>query len=145
MSFAAQVRIILVAGVLCLVGALYHTSMLIHWSLRSLEAKGTVVTIDGNSADHKPGARRACTQTLHYNFAGPDGGAHHGSESVWWGDCRLRNGSPVAVYYERGDITQNITRTGYDGHRHWAILLGVVSMLQMLLGLFLRSVGSAHA
>ena len=73
MSLATQVRIILVAGVLCLVGALYQTSMLMHWSSRSVEAKGTVVTIEGNSADNKPGPRRACMQTLHYRFAGPDG------------------------------------------------------------------------
>ena len=146
MSVLWQVRIIVVFGALCFLGASYKLFDLMQWEVRKVEAKGTITAIEGYSAEQEPVAgRRKCNgwQTLHYRYTGPDGTTHQGKESLWWGDCRHRTGLPLIVYFDRNDPAQSITRTGFEGRRHWAIMLGMLSFLGLLIGgYFLRMGGS---
>lgn len=144
MSVLWQARIILAFSCLCLLGASYKLFDLMHWNARTIEAKGTIIAIEGNSAEQKPVVgRRKCNawQTLHYRFTGSDGRAYQGKESVWWGDCRHSVGAPLMVYFDRNDAARSITKTGFDSRRSWAILLGILSFLLLISGAFFHAIG----
>jgi hypothetical protein len=139
MSLHWQARILLVFGALCFLGASYKAFDVIQWQVRKVEATGTITAIDGHSAEHKPGPRGACLQTLHYVFMGSDQRTYQGKEKVWFGDCRLRTGSPLIVYVDRNDPARSITGTGFKSRRHWAIMLAIWSLIGVVVGGFVQA------
>lgn len=92
-----------------------------------------------HSAEHKPGPRSACLQTLSYVFVSADQKQYQGMEKVWWGDCRHRPGSPLIVYYGNNDPARSITSTGFESRRHWAIMLGIWSLIGLTVGGFVQA------
>ena len=139
MSLHWQARILLSLSALSFLGASYKVSDVLHWQLRKAEAVGTIIAIDGHSAEHKPGPRSACLQTLNYVFMSADQKPYQGKEKVWWGDCRHRRGSPLIVYYDHNDPARSITRTGFESRRHWAIMLGIWSLIGLTVGGFVQA------
>ena len=136
MNIERQGLVLLALSVALLLGASYKLVDVLQWHLRKAEARGTITAVEGCSAENRPSRRGACLQTLHYEFAGPNGRRRQARDEIWWGDRRHRVGGSLIVYHDHRDTAHSITKTGLDSRRGWMILLAVFSVVFFFVGGF---------